>query len=68
MTETTFDVVINDQGQYSVWPAGKPMALGWRAAGMRGERQACLRYIDQHWTDMRPRSLREAPGAGSANQ
>ncbi len=54
-----FDVVINAQGQYSLWPAGKPMASGWSTAGMRGERQVCLDYINQHWIDMRPRSLRE---------
>ncbi|TFH79389.1 MULTISPECIES: MbtH family protein [Pseudomonas] len=54
-----FDVVINAQGQYSLWPAGKPMASGWSAAGMRGERQICLNYINEHWIDMRPRSLRE---------
>ncbi|MDL5598931.1 MbtH family NRPS accessory protein [Bacillus subtilis] len=54
-----FDVVINAQGQYSLWPAGKPMTSGWSAAGMRGERQVCLDYINEHWIDMRPRSLRE---------
>lgn len=55
-----FDVVINHQGQYSLWPQGKAMAIGWIATGTGGERQACLKYIDEHWTDMRPRSLREA--------
>lgn len=54
-----FDVVINAQGQYSLWPAGKPMASGWNEAGMRGERQDCLDYINEHWIDMRPRSLHE---------
>lgn len=62
MSETNpqFDVVINGQGQYSLWPVGKPMAVGWTEAGQRGERQACLDYIAEHWTDMRPRSLRES--------
>ncbi|KPA90278.1 MULTISPECIES: MbtH family protein [Pseudomonas] len=55
-----FDVVINHQGQYSIWPQGKDMAIGWVAVGARGERQACLDYIAEHWTDMRPRSLRQA--------
>ncbi|MGY2438216.1 MbtH family protein [Pseudomonas sp. SDO52101_S400] len=58
-----FDVVINTQGQYSLWPAGKPMASGWNTAGMRGERQVCLDYINEHWIDMRPRSLREQSSA-----
>ena len=59
-TQHQFEVVINAQGQYSLWPVGKPMACGWSAAGMRGQRQDCLEYINQHWTDMRPRSLRES--------
>lgn len=61
MSETNpqFEVVRNEQGQYSLWPVGKPMANGWTAAGLRGERQVCLDYITEHWTDMRPRSLRE---------
>jgi len=58
-----FDVVINAQGQYSLWPTDKPMASGWSAAGMRGERQVCLDYITEHWIDMRPRSLREQSSA-----
>lgn len=58
-TPAQFDVVINDQGQYSVWPVGKPMAIGWTETGQRGERQVCLDYIAEHWTDMRPRSLKK---------
>jgi MbtH protein len=58
-TQQQFDVVTNDEGQYSLWPVGKPMAEGWIASGRRGERQVCLDYIAEHWTDMRPRSLRE---------
>ncbi|MGE8144372.1 MbtH family protein [Pseudomonas frederiksbergensis] len=61
MSETNpqFDVVRNDEGQYSLWPVGKPMANGWTEVGQRGERQVCLDYIAEHWTDMRPQSLRE---------
>jgi MbtH protein len=44
-TDPQFDVVINQQGQYSVWPVDKPMAVGWIEAGQRGERQVCLDYI-----------------------
>jgi MbtH protein len=25
-----------------------------------GTRSDCLAYVEEHWTDMRPRSLREA--------
>ncbi|GAA2635036.1 MbtH family NRPS accessory protein [Actinomadura fulvescens] len=59
---TTYDVVMNDEEQYSIWPAALPSPDGWRAAGFRGSKQACLSHIDEVWTDMRPRTLREAMG------
>ncbi len=57
---TIFDVVINHEEQYSIWPTYKPMPLGWSAAGKRGPKAECLLYIDETWTDMRPLSLRRA--------
>jgi len=50
-------VLINDEGQYSLWPSFLDIPNGWRATGPRGDRQTCLAWIDQHWTDMRPLSL-----------
>lgn len=58
-TNPQFEVVRNEEGQYSLWPLGKPMAIGWTEVGHRGERQVCLDYIAEHWTDMRPRSLQD---------
>ncbi|GIF15824.1 MbtH family protein [Actinoplanes teichomyceticus] len=55
-------VVVNDEEQYSIWPAERPVPAGWHPAGQRGDRQACLDWIDEHWTDMRPKSLRQALG------
>jgi MbtH protein len=52
-------VVVNDEEQYSVWPADADPPLGWRPTGMAGDRTACLGHIDEVWTDLRPRSLRE---------
>ena len=52
-------VVISLEDQYSVWPASKDIPLGWRDAGKEGEKEECLSYIKEVWTDMRPRSLRE---------
>jgi len=51
------DVVVNDEGQYSIWPSGKDTPPGWHAAGKTGTKDECLAYIDAVWTDMRPRSL-----------
>jgi len=53
-------VLINDEEQYSLWPAFRDIPAGWRATGPRGKRGECLDWIDKNWTDMRPKSLRDA--------
>ena len=63
MTDTL--VVLNDEEQYSIWPTGRAIPAGWRPEGFAGTRAACLAHIDAAWTDMRPRSVREAMRAGS---
>ena len=55
-----FSVVINDEEQFSIWPAGQPLPAGWREAGKVGTKEECLAYIDETWVDMRPLSLRRA--------
>jgi MbtH protein len=52
-------VVINGEEQYSIWPADREAPPGWREDGVRGTKESCLNHIDEVWTDMRPRSLRE---------
>jgi MbtH protein len=58
--EQTFQVVVNDEEQYSIWPAEQEPPAGWRPAGFTGAREDCLAHIDAVWTDMRPKSLRIA--------
>ncbi len=53
-----FVVVVNDEEQYSIWPAGRDLPSGWHAAGRSGPKAECLAYITEVWTDMRPLSLR----------
>jgi MbtH protein len=53
-----FAVVVNDEEQYSIWPAGRDLPAGWRLDGFTGTEDECLAYIDEIWTDMRPASLR----------
>lgn len=57
--EAVFLVVRNEEEQYSIWLADKPIPEGWRADGTSGSRRECLDHIEEVWTDMRPRSLRE---------
>ena len=54
-----FYVVINDEEQYSIWPGARRIPAGWKEAGHRGDRASCITFVDQVWTDMRPRSVRE---------
>ncbi|MDI3288331.1 MbtH family protein [Polyangium sp. 15x6] len=62
---TIYKVVVNHEEQYSIWPASRENPLGWRDAGKTGTKQECLEHIEQVWTDMRPRSLREKMGSGA---
>ena len=56
---TIYKVVVNDEEQYSIWPADRENAPGWRDAGKSGTKQECLAHIKDVWTDMRPLSLRK---------
>ena len=53
----TFHVLVNDEGQHSLWPAFAPVPGGWQVALPAAGRQECLDHIEAHWTDLRPRSL-----------
>jgi MbtH protein len=55
-----FHVLVNDEEQYSLWPAFVPVPEGWTVRLGSASRAACLDYIGQNWTDMRPKSLVEA--------
>ncbi len=56
----TFHVLVNDEGQHSLWPSFAEIPAGWTAVQRDETRQECLDYIERNWTDMRPRSLVEA--------
>jgi MbtH protein len=58
--EDRFVVVRNDEEQYSIWLDGDPVPAGWHEEGFTGPKEDCLAHIERVWTDMRPRSLREA--------
>lgn len=56
--DSLYRVVVNHEEQYSIWPADRQLPHGWTAVGEPGAKQACLAYIEEIWTDMRPLSLR----------
>ena len=55
-----FHVLVNDEGQYCLWPSAQPVPEGWTREGPIGSKEACLKYVDEHWLDMRPVSLQRA--------
>ena len=57
--KTVYQVVVNHEEQYSLWPADRALPDGWKAAGKTGTKAECLAYIQEVWTDMRPLSLRK---------
>ena len=65
MTDTNYEdtvpflVVRNHEEQYSIWPVGREIPLGWVDCGFNGDKQSCLKHIESVWTDMRPLSLRK---------
>lgn len=55
--QTLYVVVVNRQGQHSIWPVALNIPRGWEAVGSPADKLACLQSIEKNWTDMRPRSL-----------
>ncbi|MEU5582576.1 MULTISPECIES: MbtH family protein [Streptomyces] len=55
-------VLVNHEGQHSLWPVFAEVPDGWTVVHAEDSRQACLDYIEEHWTDMRPKSLIEQMG------
>jgi MbtH protein len=58
-------VLVNDEGQHSLWPSFAPVPAGWSVALEETDRQSALDHVNEHWTDLRPRSLTEAMDAGT---
>ncbi|GGK46639.1 MbtH family protein [Streptomyces flaveus] len=55
--EASYFVLVNDEGQHSLWPAFAEIPAGWRTVHGEDTRAACLAYVEENWTDMRPLSL-----------
>lgn len=58
----TYFVLVNEEGQYSLWPSFAEVPAGWTVLHGAAGRQECLDHINEHWTDMRPTSLVNAMG------
>ncbi|OBH96575.1 MbtH family protein [Mycobacterium sp. E2733] len=56
----TFFVLVNGEDQHSLWPSFADIPAGWRVVFGEASRAECLEYVEQHWTDIRPKSLQES--------
>ena len=59
-----FLVLVNDAGQYSLWPAFREPPPGWRRVGVSGARQMCLEWVETNWIEAEPTS-RVAAGSSA---
>jgi MbtH protein len=63
-----YHVLINDEGQHSLWPSFIDVPQGWTIIHQSDSRAACLEFIDRNWTDMRPNSLIESMKQSSGGE
>jgi MbtH protein len=55
--DSKYLVLVNDEGQHSLWPVFADVPEGWEVIFGEDDRQECLDFIEKNWTDMRPKSL-----------
>ncbi|MFJ5294414.1 MbtH family protein [Streptomyces sp. NPDC088348] len=56
-TDGTYLALCNDEGQHSLWPADLDVPEGWSTVHGPAVHASCEEYVEEHWVDMRPRSL-----------
>ncbi len=66
--DLSYLVLVNDEGQHSLWPAFAEVPAGWTTTLGPDTRAECLRHVEENWTDMRPQSLVASSGNQSANR
>lgn len=43
--QTVYQVVVNQEKRYSLWPADRELPRGWKAVGKSGTKDECLQYV-----------------------
>jgi MbtH protein len=59
-----FQIVLNTERQYSIWPVDQLLPEGWQATARVGTKSECLAFIDAVWNQMNPLSQRHSGGPG----
>lgn len=57
-SEAAFLVLVNEEEQHSLWPSFVPVPAGWTAVHGPADRPSCLEYVQTHWRDLTPLSVR----------
>ncbi len=52
-----FLVLVNDEGQHSLWPRTIAVPDGWRMVFGPAARTVCVDHVEREWTDIRPARL-----------
>ncbi|ONI76151.1 MbtH family protein [Actinosynnema sp. ALI-1.44] len=55
--DASYLVLVNRLGQHSLWPEVIDVPSGWQVVYGGAERQACLDYVAENWTDITPGNL-----------
>jgi MbtH protein len=55
--EASYLVLVNDEGQHSLWPVTIDVPAGWTTVFGEASRDDCLAHIEKSWTDLRPAGL-----------
>jgi MbtH protein len=63
-----FVVLVNAEGQYSLWPSFADVPAGWEVRLTDSALADCEAYVEANWTDMRPASLVAAMAADAAER
>jgi len=64
MPRPQYQVVVNHEEQYSIWPVDRALPQGWRAVGTRGSQDECKTYIQSVRKAPLPRRLADDVVAG----
>lgn len=56
----TFRVLVNHEGQHSLWPDFAPVPGGWTSQHGPSGREDCLQYVEENWRDIAPMSLKQS--------
>lgn len=62
----SFVVLVNAEGQHSIWPSAKAAPAGWTLVAPAATKAQCTAFIEKNWIDMRPQSLRTATTSGKS--